>query len=579
MRQRFSTVVLLVLMLGCFHRTPAPKPESTGEPAALHYSLELVRTPFMMVKVILQTRGAADGKTLFDAGESWGGVERPEDEVHGLAVRGEDGRAVAVEHPAGHTWIARHSPGERLTLSYFLVSTRQDFNADSETHYRALIEENLVHLIGETSLIFPAHLDDQTKRRIGLRWSGFAESGWRVVSSFGPGNELEVLETTGAFRHAVFIASSDLRLVSRQLGANTVTLGIVGAWPFADAELAEVAARVVETQRAFFQDPGPGFYLISVIPVGEKRPNSSSMGGTGLTNSFATFLSPGLPLAGELGNRLKWLFGHELFHTWNGQTVRAADPGPLVYWFTEGFTNFYARRLLHRAGLIPLDAYVDDLNEAVAGYLLSPVSREPNSRILADFWRSEAVQKLPYRRGDMVAYLVDREIRRVSGNKRGLDDFMRELVAQVRTSGERVGTKRLIELIERSTSREFAGEIERIVNDGAIAPIDPKAFGPCLAGELRSLGRFDLGFDFNRSKQSYRVVGVEPGSSASLAGLRDGQSLTGWSVHGGEPEEKVEFTVREGGEERKIRYLPQGPAVPVPRFAVGDPAACASQGL
>ena len=70
-----------------------------------------------------------------------------------------------------------------------------------------------------------------------------------------------------------------------------------------------------------------------------------------------------------------------------------------------------------------------------------------------------------------------------------------------------------------------------------------------------------------------------PGSSAFVAGLRDGQALTGWSVHDGAPEEKAELTIRDGGEERKIRYLPQGAPLPVPRFSAGDAKACPAQAL
>ncbi|MCJ7617326.1 MAG: hypothetical protein MUO43_12405 [Desulfobacterales bacterium] len=66
---------------------------------------------------------------------------------------------------------------------------------------------------------------------------------------------------------------------------------------------------------------------------------------------------------------LKYLFAHELFHTWNtGKLGVRQNPEQLIYWFSEGFTGYYARLLLLRAGLITIEEYVSDYNDKLIRY-------------------------------------------------------------------------------------------------------------------------------------------------------------------------------------------------------------------
>src|SRR6185436_17364043 len=95
--------------------------------------------------------------------------------------------------------------------------------------------------------------------------------------------------------HAVFLAG-DLRLVSRDVHGSPLWIALDGEWSFADEQFADLAARVVALGREFFSDLAQPFYLISLIPVGTATTPGSSFGGTGLTGSFALFLTHGVTL-------------------------------------------------------------------------------------------------------------------------------------------------------------------------------------------------------------------------------------------------------------------------------------------
>ncbi len=568
---RLRSALLIVLAIGCGHaaqRTAAVPTAAAKVDVA--YTLTLVHTPSTMVRVDVETTGDPGGVTTFDLGDGWGGVEHPENEVHDFTARVTGGAPLVVTHDAGHRWVVNHAPSQRVTATYYLTSSRQALGSDASPAYRAITSDHLIHLIGQNALVVPQHLASAATLHLALRWRGFAEAGWTFVSSFGAHVASELDESLEAFRQAVFVASDDLRLTTRRAGAGTLVVGVVGRWPWTDAELAEVAGKIIAAERAFFADPGPPWFLITVIPIGEYDPHSSSLGGTGLTRSFATFLSPRSPL----DQQVRWLLGHELFHSWNGQTIMPEPPDELAYWFTEGFTNFYARRLLYRAGLLSLTTYVENLEQEIHDYRSSPARNEPNARIQAAFWKSRDLEKLPYLRGDLIALLVDREISRTSNHARSLDDLMRELVAGASTHGATVTTDKLLARIAHETSAAFAARLRATIVDGATLDLPLDTLAPCLTATTKEIGPFELGFDEQRARDAHIVSGLIAGSRAEAAGLRDGDTLTSFSAYLGDPTREVTLAIERAGKRQTLQYLPQGALVTVPVFAVGDPDAC-----
>ena len=422
----------------------------------------------------------------------------------------------------------------------------------SEPFHRPIVEPHLVQVIGTTGLLRPAHLADE-RHAILVRWQ---LPGWRTVSSFGAGDAVETTASLDEFRDAVFLASDRLHLVPKQLGATTLMVAVINDFGFSDDALADLAARIVTAQRAFFAEPGPPFFLITAIPFGNAQ--GAQYGGTGLTSSFAIFLSPRFAATGDLA----WLLGHELFHSWNGRVIQPDPPEELMYWFSEGFTNFYARRLLYRAGLVDLDGYVKQLDDELVQYWLSPVRDASNAAIRDGFWKQHELERLPYQRGDLLALVLDRAL---AARGASLDTLMKQLVAEGRAGG----TVSVAKLLARLPV-DVAAALQPTIVDGAPLALAPDLLAPCLALAMHSIGRFELGFDMAATQATMRVTGLVPGSRAAAAGLHEGDAIQGWSVYDGNPEKAVELHI--GG--RAISYLPQGAPVDVPQFTVADRAAC-----
>lgn len=557
--------------LGGSHARPDPAAAPPAPPrgAELAYRFELSSPPGL-VEVQIVCLGAATGTTTLLLSEHWDGLRAIGREVRGLRAWGAGGRTLEVEHPRSHLWSVRHAPGERLRVVYRLVSPARELNLESPVHHHHLpiVGRERFHLIGNLGLLIPEHLWASEPIGIHVEWKGFGRAGWTVVSSHSvsQGGFL-VHMNLEEFRHALF-AAGRLRLIRRLVRGGEVVVSIQGEkWAFDAKDFADMAVRVVECERAFFDDHSDPFFLINLIPVGRAQAGLRAMSGTGLTGSFALFMAPGLRLQErEAALMVLHLLAHELFHHWNGATIVVDQPELLHYWFSEGFTNHYTRKLLLRGGLIDEEEFLRNLNETLARYTFSPVRDAPNRRILEGFWRDPDLHDLPYLRGDVVALLVDHRIRTRSKGRRSLDDLMRALLLRARRERRAVDNRELFELIAEYTSAGFAARVREIIVDGEPVQLSPGSYAPCMRLVTEQLGPFDLGFDFAGSRIQRRVQGVRRGSRAFRAGLRDGQKLMGWSVASGKFFQEVELVVRGRGGVKTITYLPQGAPRPVPQF-------------
>jgi predicted metalloprotease with PDZ domain len=580
-------VPILLVLAGCH----APSESSPAQPIPpppkpdLEITIELATQPSLEVRYRTSATAAPDGATTFKIDDRWGGVEDAASLVLDPRFSGEGGRALAAEQPNPNEWLVRSEPGERVEAAWRLAPNDYRANSDPRVHYHPILDAGLdagpgtalYHAIGHLAFLVP-RIDDETPLRIAVRWKGFQEAGWTVAASLG--NEPRGFEGTMKLQdvlHAVYLAGPDLRVLVRDVHGKPVSIAIAGtSWTFTDADFAEAVRSIVDTERTFFADDDFPTYLVSVIPVGKANPQSRSLGGTGLTRSFACFLQPDTKLGLNAGEEfgVPHLLAHEMFHHWNGGLTSMEEPEQLVYWFSEGFTEFYARRILHRSGIGGTPEAARSLNQALKEYYLSPVRDEPGERIRQDFWKDQDVGKLPYLRGDLVAVLLDREIRRKSNDARSLDDFMREVVDAGRR-GEKLGNDSLLRRIEAWTSPEFAGKIRSIVIDGATLALDASTFDPCLELATERIGRFDLGFDLEASRAAKSVTSVRKGSAAERAGLKEGQRLKSLSIAFGDPTRPVEIGVADEDGDRKLSWLPQADPIEVPQVRPRDGADCA----
>lgn len=139
------------------------------------------------------------------------------------------------------------------------------------------------------------------------------------------------------------------------------------------------------------------------------------------------------------------LAAHEYFHLWNGKRIRPRSLGPFDYdrenytgalWLVEGVTAYYDELLLARTGLATGERYLELQAERLKTLLDTP-GRTRQSLVEAswDAWikyyqrdeNSPNNQVSYYEKGQLVAMVLDLEIRARTRSRRSLDDVLRAL--------------------------------------------------------------------------------------------------------------------------------------------------------
>ncbi|MBD3298711.1 MAG: hypothetical protein GF341_08660 [candidate division Zixibacteria bacterium] len=563
-----ALIILLVLLLG-----GRANQASSQSPEILSYTFEYLPGPKPAVQVVLAVGGESDGSSRLSIATDWGGVKDCRRFVHDLTVRDSDGKRLDVlkDDSEPQVWTVLHEPGSDLIVTYELRAAETNPLSDQRTKYEPVITDSLFHLIGETGIVYPEWLENRGELDIELEWTGFADRGWTVVSSHDNHGRHIHTDLSG-FRHAIFLAGP-FATVDRDIPGGVLRVAVSGVqWGFAAEELADQVAEIVSIEREFFDDYSEPFFLVTVVPAGPPvNAHSISMGGTGLTNSFALFLAPGTSMQPNSMHRrhVLHLLAHEYFHTWNGGagTIALEEPEELSYWFSEGFTDFYASRLLRRSGLFSEQEWVDRLNNTIVALWGSPVATKPAAIIEQQYWTDRYVRDLPYDRGELVAVMLDERIRQEWDNTRSLDHFMRDVLADARM-GEKASTDNLLNRVSQWTGNEFADQMRRIVVDGALPRLPGSLTEPSATLTEATIYDFDPGFDVERSIDAGTVIGVDDGGPAYAAGLRDGQTLKGYSVHFNEPDKQITLTVEHEDTLREISYYPRGASMQVPEYVL-----------
>ena len=241
-----------------------------------------------------------------------------------------------------------------------------------------------------------------------------------------------------------------------ELGGSTVLLAVDGAV----AEAAELIERqvksFVEAAIEATGGPPPARCLVAVT--------LSSEGGGALHGRDAHVLVRSTP---EDDGPIQWrrTLCHEIFHLWNEQKV-GFDSREM--WFSEGFTDYYANRLLADTGTIAGATFLDIVRDWTRDYL-----GEAGDKGLREAGvLGSKNNTLIYKGGALAAFCIDVAIRDDSGGRRSLDDVMQALYELNADAGGNVPIAELQELLEKHGGRGLKDFLERHVAGAEPLPLD-----------------------------------------------------------------------------------------------------------
>lgn len=433
--------------------------------------------------------------------------------------------------------LIHHTPHELITLSYKVHLVAE--NISRKNSYRPLGNNSFFFSLGYGLFILPHN--PELEANITLVWDQLPAH-WTIANSHGANQVQQKLFLPFIkLQNAVFLAG-DFNLTQYGPPTNPVYIATRGDLNCTNDEFVHLTEKIIQSQRDFWNDYDFPHYLITAIPIVDEN----VITGAASTNTFSLFLGKITYAKDEYLNRLAHMISHEHFHSWVPIKMHSSEREGAVFWFTEGFTEYYSVKLNYQNGIMTLKQYVDHTNELLAEYFESSVHNESNDRILNDFWNDPEVQRLPYVRGFVLASYCDSKIQTASSGLYSLDNVMHDLPKITLNTKGMFSKADLIALLSRYLPSEEIIKIERYVTHGESIPVNESMF----QNDYRLEWIDYLGFDLQQSFSKGIIRGVKPKNVAATAGLKNGSKLLDWNRNG----TKVHLTVSEKDVEKTISY-------------------------
>ena len=496
--------------------------------------------------VEMRFAGDADGVTDLDLPSQWAEGEKLWRLVSGLRVQG------GQLDPGGEAVrVLRHRPGAALTVRYEIKITGEADPGRDHPKGEPVVRPGWFMAHGEGLFAAPSGRQGEPAT---FAW-GARPKGWTLVSDLDhlAGRRGKVAEIIDS----VVVGGTQVARVDAQVDGAPLRVAVIGPWPATPQALSDMAAKIMRAENAIWGDPGRPF-LITVTPLGAATGGGQSVTGTGKSDAFSLEATTNVDVT-----RDPHLLAHEYMHSWIPNQVGGLPVTDEArdYWFSEGFTEFYASRALLASGIWSLEDFVARYNEVLTRYGGSPARNFTADQVMAVFWSNSEAQQSPYDRGRLLAVTWDRAVRNASGGRLSLDDVMRRQRDAVRAGMKGHGAALFPGMLRAIVpSLDAAPQLERHVTRGETVRLQPGAFGACLALADKQVAVFDRGFDGAKSGQTGIISGVDPQGPAYAAGLRDGMKRLG-REGGKEGDSRVPIGYRVAGPDgspRLITYLPAG---------------------
>jgi predicted metalloprotease with PDZ domain len=383
--------------------------------------------------------------------------------VRDLTVKGPDSSALTVSKPTGNRWTVETKGATYVSLSYTLVAQGRSVTSN-------WVDADLGVINGGSAFITIA---EKARRPHDVRIE--MPPTWKQSAS---GLEPAPGGAPNHYRAADFDTLADSPIVAGTLAVREFVVGgsphvIVDAGQYAqwngEKAATQIETFVKEVHTFWGSLPFKRYVFLNVF----------RQGGGGLEHSNSTLLTSSPKMTEPTSSWLSFV-AHEYFHAFNVKRIRPVELGPFDYenpprttslWLSEGGTTYYGNLLLARAGVMTPEEFLGSMSSAIASLQKAPgrllQSLEQSS---AEVWTNSnsgvganAKTVSYYVKGNVVSFLLDAHIRRLTNGKKSMDDVMR--IALKRYGGDRGFTAaELRALIEEVAGRGMKAWLAKTID-------------------------------------------------------------------------------------------------------------------
>lgn len=179
---------------------------------------------------------------------------------------------------------------------------------------------------------------------------------------------------------------------------------------------------------------------------------------------------------------------HEFFHTWNVKAYRPREMVPYNYqhenynpllWVAEGNTSYFEELIVLRAGLAKRDEFMEEYARLIDDYRHTPGRfQQSASEASFDEWialkgeRARNASVNIYTKGQVLALMMDIELRRQTGGAKGLEDVHRLLYEQHSVAQGGYGPADVKAALRQVSGQDWSGWWSQYVDGTAEVPFD-----------------------------------------------------------------------------------------------------------
>jgi predicted metalloprotease with PDZ domain len=418
------------------------------------------------LKVQMNLMGDADGETQLRLPNVFGSANHLYRCFSRL--RSESGHPILLSTDSLDV-LVKHDANDSISISYEVCQDWEGAVPSTILAFRPWINAAAFHILGVGLFIAPYA---NRGYRVSVQWQGFPPN-WLLHNSYGT---MQMAQTWNAddarWMESVFIGGTGWRLLETKVADQPIYLAIRGdGWAFSDTAVLFLLNQTVAYQRFFWKDYAVPYYTVTIMPM--KAPEGyTSYLGTGLIHSFAVFATP---VTGFKLSDLDRLFHHELMHDWIGVKIRnGGQPNDMqLAWFSEGFTEYFSYLNQLSCGSLDTNTFIIAINERFfKGLWESKVAEQPNSYISANFFKHRDANELPYLRGFVFAYHLDRLIEQKSQNRHGLHDVLLEFLNYYYKENRDVltGFEHFLSVLTKETGQNIKKMHEDYITNGKLIP-------------------------------------------------------------------------------------------------------------
>ncbi len=339
-----------------------------------------------------------------------------------------------------------------------------------------------------------------------------------------------------------------------------VSVIIKGDFDIPDDQLFSAVEQIVTLQRKWFNDYDQPFFHVVI------NARNGVVAGTAIPNEFVCFVGNSVS-----ATRFNEIVAHEMFHYWLPGKIDIdtsdGDIGAKHEWFTEGFTTYFARKILLDAGLITTGEFAEFFNTDILKIKDNPYQNisylEMEREVRAGDFYSD-LKNLAYQRGALIAFNWDL---RLTSDQSGLNDYMRALYNVAMNHDGLLSEDQFLDF-----SNDYGIEAKRdfkkyIINGESIKFEDNIAdlLGDGYEFVESSVLSFDPGFDLIATKKNMVMTGVKEGENAYEAGLRNGMEYVRmkdfYRYNGWSKSRPMKVKALVNGIEKEFEFVPYGKPV------------------